>query len=92
MQNINKNAIALSVGLTAALVYLVCLIFVAVSPLQTVITVGNYFMHGIDISSIATKDISPAKSLIGLILTFVASAATGYMFAILYNWLKERLQ
>lgn len=90
MEKLNQNAIALSVGITTALVYLVCLIFVAIFPLQTTITVGNYFVHGIDISSIATKNITLAKSLIGLIAVSLSAAVTGYIFAFMYNWIGEK--
>ena len=90
MERINQNAIALAVGVTTALVYLVCLIFVAVFPLETVITVANYFVHGIDISSIATKSITLAKSIIGLVIVSLSAAITGYIFALLYNWIVER--
>ena len=87
MERLNQNAIALSVGITAALVYLACLIFVAIFPLQTVIAVGNLFVHGLDISSISTKSITITKSIIGLIVVSLSSAVTGYAFALLYNWL-----
>ncbi len=91
MEKLNQNAIALSFGLVIALVYLVCMIFIAIVPLETTITVGNLFVHGIDISSIATKNITFFKSLIGLILIFLSSAITGYIFALVYNWLGEKL-
>ena len=91
MEKLNQSAIALAVGITTALVYLVCLIFVAIFPLETVIAIGNYFVHGIDISSIAAKNITIAKSIIGLIVVSVSSAITGYIFALLYNWIGEKL-
>ncbi len=91
MEKLNQNAVALAVGTTTALVYLVCLIFVAIFPLETVITVANYFVHGIDISSIASKGITLAKSIIGLVVVSLSSAATGYIFALIYNWIGEKL-
>ena len=90
MDKLNQNAVAFAVGITTALVYLVCLIFVAVFPLETVVTVGNYFVHGIDISSIATKSITIGKSIIGLLLVLISGAATGYIFALFYNWVGKR--
>lgn len=91
MEKLNQSAIALAVGITTALVYLVCLIFVAIFPLETVITVANYFVHGIDISSIASKSITLAKSIIGLVVVSISSAITGYVFALIYNWIGEKL-
>jgi len=90
MEKLNQNAIALAVGITTALVYLICLVFVAIFPLETVITVANYFVHGIDISSIAAKNITFAKSIIGLVIVSLSSAATGYIFALIYNWIAEK--
>lgn len=90
MEKLNQNAVALSVGITTALIYLACLIFVAIFPLQTVIAVGNLFVHGIDISSIATKNLTFARSVTGLVVVSLSSAITGYVFALLYNWLLEK--
>ena len=90
MEKLNQNAIALAVGITTALVYAVCLIFVAIFPLETVVAIGNYFVHGIDISSIAAKNITLAKSIIGLVTVSLSSAITGYIFALTYNWIAEK--
>lgn len=91
MEKLNKNAVALAVGITTTLVYLVCMIFVAIFPLQTVIAVGNYFVHGIDISSIASKNITLAKSIMGLILVFLSSTVAGYVFAFIYNFFSDKI-
>ncbi|MBI2100981.1 hypothetical protein HYT53_00025 [Candidatus Woesearchaeota archaeon] len=91
MEKLNQSAIGLAVGITTALVYAICLIFVAVFPLETVIAIGNYFVHGIDISSIAAKNITLAKSVIGLVVVSISSAITGYVFALIYNWIGEKL-
>lgn len=91
MEKLNQNAVALAFGITTALVYAVCLAFIALFPLQATITVGNYFVHGIDISSIAAKNITLAKSLIGLVVVSISSAITGYVFALLYNRIAEKV-
>ncbi len=91
MEKLNQNAVALAFGITVALVYVVCLIFVAIFPLQTVITIGNYFVHGIDISSIAIKNITFGRSITGLIVVSLSSAVIGYVFAYLYNWIGEKV-
>ena len=91
MERLNQNAIALSVAITTALIYLICLTFVAIFPLQTTVTIGNYFVHGIDISSIATKNIIVSKSIIGFVVVSLSGAATGYIFAFLYNRIGEKV-
>jgi len=90
MEKLNQNAVALAFGITTALAYIACLVFVAVFPLETIIAFGNYLVHGIDISSIATKSITLAKSLAGLAVIFLSSVAAGYIFAWLYNWIGEK--
>jgi len=90
MDKLNQKAVALAFGMTTALVYIICLIFVAVFPLETVAAVGNYFVHGIDISSIAAKSVTIGKSIAGLFLVSISSAVTGYIFASLYNWIAKR--
>lgn len=90
MEKLNQKAVALAFGMTTALVYIVCLVFVAVFPLETVVAVGNYFVHGIDISSIAVKSITIGRSIVGLVLVSISSAITGYIFALLYNWIVKR--
>ncbi|MBI2542267.1 hypothetical protein HYV80_06165 [Candidatus Woesearchaeota archaeon] len=90
MSKLNQKAVALAFGMTAALVYIICIVFVAVFPLETVAAVGNYFVHGIDISSIAEKSINIGKSIIGLVVVSISSAVAGYIFALFYNLIAKR--
>lgn len=92
MEQLKPNVVGLSVAITTALVYLVCLAFVAIFPLETVATFGNYFVHGIDISSIAAKDIAFSDSLIGLAVVALSAYLAGYIFALVYNWLGQKLK
>ena len=90
MEQLKPNVVGLSVAITAALVYLVCLAFVAVVPIETVVTFGNYFVHGMDISSIAAKDTNAIDALIGLIIVTLSAYIAGYVFAVIYNWLGKK--
>ena len=92
MENLNAKSIALSFGFVAALIYIFCWIFVAISPLEIITKVSNSLMHGIDISSIASKDTGFAESLFGFIIVVLGSMAVGYVFAIAYNRLNERFK
>lgn len=85
MEKLNANAVALSLGLTIVAIYLVCLIFVAILPLQTIVAVTNSLMHGIDVTSIASKRITLISSLIGVVGSFIGAAIIGYVFAYFYN-------
>jgi len=92
MENLNAKSIALSFGFVAALIYVVCWLFVAVFPLETIIKVSNSLMHGIDVSSIAAKDAGFAESLLGFVIVVLGSMAVGYIFAVSYNWLNEKVK
>ena len=92
MENLNAKAMALSFGILAALIYLVCWLFVAIFPLEAIIKVSNSMLHAIDISSIASKDTGFAESLLGFIIVVLGSMAVGYVFAIAYNRLNERFK
>lgn len=91
MEKLNPNAVALTTGITASIISILCLIFVAIFPLPTVVYVANNLVHSVDFSSIATKNITLTGSLMGVILWFIIAAVTGYIFAFMYNWIGERL-
>ena len=90
MEKLNPKVVGLSVGIVSGIVYLVCLAFIASFPLQTTINVGNYLVHGIDISGIAAKNTTLIGSTIGLIIIFLGGASIGYIFAFVYNWLNKK--
>lgn len=91
MEKLKPNVVALSLGIVAAVTYVACLIIVAILPLETVVMLVNSLFHGIDFSSIATKRITLAGSIGGIIGLFAASAVFGYFFASVYNWLRGKL-
>lgn len=82
----DKKVVALSLGVTASIVYIICLALVAILPLQTIVTYTNYMVHGLDVSSIAAKNITFFGAIIGFIEVFLTSAIIGYIFATVYNW------
>ncbi len=92
MENLKSKVVALAVAMTTAFVYLVCLVFVALFPIETMATFGNYFVHGMDISSIAAKDIKLSESIIGLVIVTLSAYIVGYVFALIYNWLGQKLK
>ncbi len=92
MEKLNPNIAALSLGITAAAADLVCLIFIAAFPLNAVIKASNALIHGIDVSGIATKNISLAQAISGIFGWFAIAAVSGYIFAFAYNWLAEKFK
>ena len=91
MEKLNPNVVALTTGITASIISIACLIFVAIFPLPTVVYVANNLVHSIDFSSIATKSITLTGSVMGVILWFIIATAAGYIFAFMYNWIGEKL-
>lgn len=92
MENLNAKSIGLSFGFVAALIYAVCWLFISVFPMETIIKVSNSLMHGIDVSSIAAKNTSLSESLLGFVIAVLGSMIVGYVFAVSYNWLNERVK
>lgn len=82
----DKKVVALSLGITTSIVYIICLALVAILPLQTIVAYTNYMVHGLDVSSIAAKNITFFGAIIGLVEAFLTSAIIGYIFAMVYSW------
>ena len=90
MGKLNPNAVALSLGITASVISLICFILIAILPLNIVIKGTNTLTHGIDMSSIAAKNITLISLITGVVLWFLIAAVIGYIFAFAYNWLIEK--
>ena len=91
MGSINPNAAALAGGIAVDAISILCLIFVAIAPIGTVASVANSLFHGLDVSSIAVKNISLGSSILGLIILFLLGAITGYIFAFAYNKISKKV-
>lgn len=91
MEKLNANIVALSLGITSTVLYILCLIAVAITPVQTMTSFVNNLQHSIDFSGIIVKDITFVGSIIGIVGWFIIAAVTGYIFAIAYNWIGEKL-
>ena len=89
MGKLKQNAVALSLGIAVAALSLLCLIFVAIFHLETVVKVANSFMHGLDVSGVAVKNITLAGSITGIIGSFLIGWFVGLVFAGAYNRLSR---
>ncbi|MBI2650984.1 hypothetical protein HYX01_00765 [Candidatus Woesearchaeota archaeon] len=89
MEKLNPNLVALSMGVASAILYILCLIVVAITPIPAVVSAVNALQHSIDVSGIVVRSISLANSIIGIIGWFVIAAVTGYVFAFTYNLLAK---
>ncbi len=90
MKKINQNQVALSLGITASILYAGCLAIVAIIPVPAMVSFVNALQHSIDVSSITTKSISFSGAAIGIAGWFVIAAASGYIFSRAYNLIGDK--
>lgn len=87
---LNPKAIALASSIISVLISVVCVIFIAILPVQTM----NFFGWLIHIKNLAgligEREITLANSLGGIIFFFVVSHLLGWLFAQIYNKFAEK--
>ncbi len=76
---------ALASGITGAIVYISCIIFMSVLPKETLIKLANLIFHGIDFSKIIRMDIPVREILIGVVASFFLWGVIGYLLAFIYK-------
>ena len=84
---LNAKRVALSLAVVSAVLYIVCVLLIAVAPDFTINLFSNLF-HGIDITQIANTSISFGSTLLGLIEIIIYTLIAGWLFAWMYNKLK----
>ncbi len=77
----------LSLGIVAAVFYVVCALLIYIAPTATM-AVFNSMFHGVDFTKIAKTSFTFGETLIGLIVIFVTACLAGALFAWVYNKLK----
>ena len=80
---LNAIKVANSLAVTTAIVYLVCIIAVWITP-EITTTIGNYLLHGVDVSRLVEAR-TFSYSLISLIIGTIVGWLTGALFATVYN-------
>lgn len=91
MEKINANVIALSIGITATVLYALCLALVAIMPIPIIVGFVNALQHSIDVSGMVAKSISFTGIITGIFGWFAIAAVSGYIFASIYNLLSEKI-
>ena len=90
MQKLKPNVVALSLGITAVILYILCLVLVAILPIQMMVPFVNNLVHSVDFRGMMTNNITFAGSIIGIIAWFLIALVTGYIFALVYNWTADK--
>ncbi|MBI2653702.1 hypothetical protein HYX02_02715 [Candidatus Woesearchaeota archaeon] len=92
MAKLNPNKVALSLGITAVVLYIICLILVTIFPLQMMAPFVNNLIHSVDFTGMMTKNITLNGSIVGIVAWFIIAAVTGYIFAFVYNQIEGKLK
>ena len=76
-------------GISAVVLYQICLLLVALLPIQTIGAIDNLLFHSIDASRIVAKNGTLFGAVLGTFLWGVIASAVGYLFAVIYNKLER---
>jgi hypothetical protein len=76
-------------AVTIALIYVVCALAVVLFPSLAMSTAQSWF-HGLDLSKIATFNVTPASFIQGLISSTLGTWIVGYFFAKTYNYFAKK--
>lgn len=85
MNRINIKKFGFAFGITAALLYLGCMVVLTTVSQEGAVNFFNSILHGLDTTNIIRLDIPIGEALLGLIQVFIISWLTGACIAAFYN-------
>ena len=85
MNKLNVKKLGFACGFTAVLLYLGCIIVMAIAGKQGSIVFFNRFLHGFYMSSIIRMDEPLSEAFIGFLQTFILGWLIGACTAAFYN-------
>jgi hypothetical protein len=85
MNRIHIKSFGLATGVTAALLYLGCVMVMKLTGPELTKEFFNSLLHGIDVSTILRMDISITETVLGLLQIFMIAWLTGASIASIYN-------
>ena len=86
-EKLNAKRVSLSLAAVAGIISVVCALLILIAP-QATMNIFAAIFHGIDVSQI-TKPITLGSSLIGTLEVIVIALIAGWLFAKIYNSIKE---
>ena len=89
MQILNVQRFSLAFGVASALLYVGCVVFMAVLGKQSTISFFNSLMHGLDVRLIIRMDVPFQDTIIGIIETFILGWVFGAVIGLVYNLGRE---
>jgi hypothetical protein len=90
MNRFHIKSFGLATGVTAALLYLGCIVVMKLTGPELTREFFNSLLHGIDVSTILRMDISITEMVLGLMQTFMIAWLTGASIASIYNVVLNR--
>ena len=85
MNRINIKKFGFAFGLTAAILYIGCMVVMFTAGRDGTIDFFNSLLHGLDTTSIIRMDVPFWEAIIGMIQTFIIGWLTGALIAAFYN-------
>ena len=85
MYQLNVKKLGFAFGLTAAFLYLGCMIVMATAGKEGTITFFNSLLHGLDTSNIIRMDVPLLEAFFEIIQTFILGWLIGACVGVFYN-------
>ena len=82
--------LSFAAGVTAVLVYAVCLTLVAVVPVGWVAGYATSLAHSISPSVIVKPSFTAVGVIAGALYAFITAFLIGWLFGLVYNWVEKR--
>ena len=86
MHTINVKKFGFATGLTAALLYVGCILVMATVGQSGTIKFFNSLLHGIDTTSIIRMNVPLGEAVMGIIQVFIIGWLVGACIAAIYNF------
>ena len=87
---LNPKIVSLSLAGVSVIISLLCALLIVIAPEVTLRFFGSVF-HGINMTKIAAP-ITLSGVLTSLVALVIVAFATGWLFAMIYNYLSDKLK
>lgn len=86
MQKLSPVGFGMALGVSGAVFYVGCMIFMATIPHTSVVWISNSMLHGADVTTVMRDGVPLVQSLAGILFTFVGGTIFGALSACIYNF------
>jgi hypothetical protein len=89
MQSLNVQRFSLAFGIASGLLYVGCVIVMAILGKNSAIVFFNSLLHGLDVRLIIRMNVPLRETITGIIVTFILGCLFGAVIALVYNFGRE---